>query len=93
MKKIISIFWLTILSLIPSLGLGIRPANADLPNTLTIQKVDETTPLYLEMPNLNSMQEHNNLLAWHYSHYSHESHYSHYSHSSHESHYSHYSGY
>lgn len=90
MKKIISILWLTILSLISSLGFGIRPANADLTNTLTIQKVNESTPLYLEMPELNNMQGHNNLLAWHYSHSSHESHYSH---SSHQSHYSHYSGY
>lgn len=92
MKKIFAKLSLTALSILSILGLNIGPSNASIENEVYIQKISETTPLYLETAkSLEAGQD--SLLAGHWSHSSHRSHYSHSSHQSHHSHYSHYSGY
>lgn len=78
----------SILTLLPVIGINIGSANASLHNTEL--QIKETTPLYLEHATtiLEQAQDKTNILAWHYSHSSHQSHSSHYSHESHHSHYS-----
>ncbi|MFC1837241.1 hypothetical protein ACFLYW_00990 [Thermodesulfobacteriota bacterium] len=72
--------------LLALLGFSSSNSLANVDTEQGINKVTETTPLYLI--HADDLASQNKMLSWHYSHSSHESHWSHSSHSSHYSHYS-----
>ena len=77
-------YWLLTIS-----GLSFATHNTPInSHAVSISKVTQNTPLYLEHSGVIHSNPLDAMQSWHYSHASHSSHESHYSHQSHYSHYS-----
>jgi len=90
MKRFLGKVIISVTGVLAVLGLTSIDAKPTIKHDPSIQKISETTPLYL-IPAKEISQSAANMTAWHTSHQSHWSHSSHQSHESHQSHYSHYS--
>ncbi len=92
MRRLMTKVMIVLGGLAAAFGISISNVHANKPTPIAteINKITETSPLYLDHSvNIFSVQI-GDQMSWHYSHSSHESHWSH---QSHHSHHSHYSGY
>lgn len=87
MKRFLGKVIISFTGVLAVLGLTSIDAKPTIKHDTSINKVSETTPLYL-IPAKEISNSTNNMTAWHTSHQSHGSHQSHQSHQSHYSHYS-----